>query len=210
MPATRRKAVAQQAPQTIEEAADLAGRYAGMLTEVERLRAEADASIAQIEAARDGFIAPIEEEAKGLFLQLRAWWSVAGATLTEGKRKSYELAGCVLGVRTTPPSLKMPGKDEVAAGLLVGEGLNGFVTVKLSVDKRAVLRELTALPQMREQLDDKIQGFDEGMALLTRIEEAEKAIRLGFAPKQKEEFFIDRAAPKPANPEIVDLPEAAE
>jgi len=211
MPPTRRKAIAQAAPQTIEDAAAVLGRYAGMLTQIEQLRADADASIAQIEAARDSFIAPIEEEAKGLFLQLRAWWGVAGQTLTEGKRKSYELAGCLLGERTTPPSLKMPvRKDEEAAAILSNAGLALFCRVKLTVDKPAVLKELTALPQMRETLEKKTEGFEEAMALMCRVEVAEKVEALGFSPKQKEEFFIDRAAGKPANPEVTDVPEAAE
>lgn len=195
MPATRRKAVAQPAPQTIEEATALLGRYAGMLTEVEKIRAGADELIARIQATRDHFIAPIEEEARDLFLQLRAWWGVAGPTLTEGKRKSYELAGCVLGVRTTPPSLglvKMKVPDAIET-LLVEKlrdhnqpAWDGLVRTKLELDKPAILKALA------------------GDAIGDRLTE------LGFRPRQRDEFFIDRAAPKPANPEIVDLPEAAE
>lgn len=211
MPATRRKAIAQPAPQTIDEATELLGRYADMLTRVEQLRADADRSIAAIQAARDGFIAPIEEEAKGLFLQLRAWWAVAGPTLTDGKRKSYELAGCLLGARTTPPSLKMPvKKDEDAAALLKAEGLDVFCRVKLSVDKPLLLKELAALPQLRETLQQKTEIFEAAMALLSRVEWTEKASGLGFAPRQKEEFFIDRAAPKPETPEVVADPVAQE
>jgi phage host-nuclease inhibitor protein Gam len=211
MAATRRKAAAQPAPQTIEEATELLGRYAGMLTQVEQLRANADTSIAQIQALRDTFIAPIEEEAKGLFLQLRAWWGVAGATLTEGKRKSYELAGCVLGVRTTPPSLKMPAKkDEAAAAILKDAGLDMFCRVKFSVDKPALLKEIAAIPQLRETLAAKTEPFEAAMQLMCRVEWAEKAQGLGFAPRQREEFFIDRAAPKPETPEVVADPAVQE
>jgi len=197
MPATRRKAVAQTAPQTIEEATALLGRYAGILTSVEQLRADADASIATIEAARDAFIAPLEEEAKGLFLQLRAWWAVAGETLTEGKRKSHELAGCVLGERITPPSLstgKMKVPDAIAAifrlavELLrnrpLADRLKKLVRIKHELDKPAILKELGSA-----DLGPKLTG-------------------LGFAPKQKAEFFIDRAAPKPETPEVVADPVA--
>lgn len=209
MPPTRRKALRQTAPQTIEEATELLGRYAGIITEIERLRADADASIAAIQAARDGFVAPLEQAAKELFLQLRAWWGVAGEMLTEGKRKSCELAGCILGVRTTPPSLKMPAKDEEAALILQNAGFADFLRVKLSVDKPAVLKVLSAgqeLESLRNQAanDAARELIDEIEARIARLRE------LGFKPKQKEEFFIDRAAPKPANPEEVEIAEAAE
>ena len=197
MPPTRRKAVAQPAPQTIEEAAQLAGRYGGFLTSIEQLRADADAAIAQIEATRDAAIAPIEEEAKGIFLQLRAWWAVAGPTLTEGKRKSHELAGVVLGVRTTPPSLstgKMKAPDAIAALLRLavdrmkkkdlGRRLLVLVRVKRELDRPAILKELAS-----EDLGPLLRDA-------------------GFAPKQKEEFFIDRAAKEA--PAVEEVREAAE
>lgn len=186
MPPKRRKAPAQQAPQTIEEASFLLGRYVGRNTEVEKLRADADAAIAAIQAARDAAIAPIEQAAKDDFRQLHVWWSVAGPDLTEGKRKSIELAGCVIGERTTPPSLKMPGKVDEAAALLVAAGwIDDLCRQKIEVDKPAVLKAL---------------GHDVMGPQLTA---------LGFSSKQKDEFFIDRAAPKPEAVEEVSVEEAA-
>jgi phage host-nuclease inhibitor protein Gam len=185
MPPVRRKAPRQLAPQTIEEATGLLGRYVGILTETERLRADADVAISTIEAARDGAIAPMEEEAKDLFLRLRAWWGVAGDTLTEGKRRSTELAGCLLGVRTTPPSLSI-GKMKVADAIAkLADTLPGFLRTKMELDKPALLKVLAG-----EYPGDLIE--------------------LGFSIRQKDEFFIDRAAPKPASPEDVAIPEAAE
>lgn len=195
---TRRKAPRQQAPQTIGEATALLERYVGILTETERLRADADAAIATIEAARDVAIVPIEQEAKDLFLQLRAWWAVAGPALTEGKRKSHELAGCLLGERTTPPSLgtgKMKVEEAVAAILRAAVGLR-------SLDLQ---RRLTALIRTKRELDKP--------AILKELGSKDLASKLGsigFSSRQKVEFFIDRAAAKPANPEDVALPEAAE
>lgn len=196
--ATRRKAPRQLAPQTIEEATALAGRYAEILTTAERLRADADASIATIEAARDGFIVPLEEEAKTIFLQLRAWWGVAGAELTEGKRKSHELAGCILGERTTPPSLttgKMKLEEAISAiyrlaadrvgGGSLSKRLQALVRIKRGLDKPALLKELKA-KDLGPLLSDA-----------------------GFASKQKDEFFIDRAAEKPAAVETVEVDQAA-
>jgi phage host-nuclease inhibitor protein Gam len=184
MAATRRKAPKQEAPQTIGEATGLIGRYAEIITATEQLRADADASIAAIEATRDAAVAPLEQEAKTIFLQLRAWWGVAAPELTDGKRKSVELAGCLVGERTTPPSLKMPGSAEAAAAALVGAGWAELTRIKVTVDKPAVLKAL---------------GHDAMAAPIAA---------LGFSAIQKEEFFIDRAAPKPAT--VEEVREAAE
>ncbi|HEX8224493.1 MAG TPA: host-nuclease inhibitor Gam family protein [Allosphingosinicella sp.] len=208
---TGRKAPKQQAPQTIEEATALLGRYSGFLTEAEQLRADADAAIAAIQAARDAALAPIEEEAKGLFLQLRAWWGVAGETLTEGKRKSHELAGCVLGERTTPPSLKLPGKTktEEAAVLLLNAGLAQLCRHKVEADKPAVLTVFAGeklLPTLRESAKNVA-----ALELVAGMEQVLDTLRdLGFRPVQKIEFFIDRAGAKPAAVEEVPVQEAAE
>lgn len=208
MVATRRKAPRQEAPTTIEEATAMLGAYADKITRIEQLRADADRSLAAIEAARDAAIAPIEEEAKVAFLKLRAWWGVAGATLTEGKRKSVELAGCTIGVRITPPSLKLPGKVDAAAALLVEHGFTALVRTKYEVDKPATLKMLATKPALAEL---RATAANEPAHLM--LDELEARIdqlgELGFSARQKEEFFIDRAAAKPANPEEVALPEAA-
>lgn len=184
--APRRKAPAQVAPTTIEAATALLADYMDVQLGIQELRLDADASIAAIQAERDRMTAPMEQRAKAMFLQLRAWWGVAGPALTEGKRKSVELAGCMIGERTTPPSLKMPGKMAEAVALLEAAGWTELLRTKVEVDKPAVLKELG----------------DDGAGELLRA--------LGFEPRQKEEFFIDRAAPKAAAVEEVELPEAAE
>lgn len=184
MPPTRRKAAKQAAPQTIGEATALLGRYADLVTQAESLRADADRALAAIEATRDAALAPIEQEAKSLFLQLRAWWGVAAPELTDGKRKSVELAGCLIGERTTPPSLKLPAGAEEAAAILIAAGWAELCRIRAGVDKPAVLKALA----------------HDAMAA--------PIAALGFAAVQKEEFFIDRAADKPAAVET--LLEAAE
>ncbi|HYD12711.1 MAG TPA: host-nuclease inhibitor Gam family protein [Allosphingosinicella sp.] len=193
----RRKAPRQLAPQTIEEATQLAAEYAEMQSYIEAARADTDAAIAQLQATRDALIAPVEQAAEDKFRQLRAWWGVAGGELTGGKRKSIELGGCILGERTTPPSLaigKMKVADAVAAVLRLAASrldslrrnrLTDLIRVKRELDKPAILKELAT-----EDLGP----------LLTKA---------GFSPKQKEEFFIDRAAPKSAATETVEVDQAA-
>lgn len=189
MPAARRKAPKQDAPQTMEQATDMLARYIGIVNEIERLRLDADTAIATIEAARDAALKPMEEGAKDLFRQLRAWWAVAGDAITEGKRKSAEIAGCLIGVRTTTPALKLPkGMKEVDAVdwllSLRWAGARALLRIKESLDKPAIL---------------KLLGTEAGAILA----------RKGFVASQREEFFIDRAAPKPADPEMVETGEAA-
>jgi phage host-nuclease inhibitor protein Gam len=211
MAATRRKAVRQQAPQTLEEAIGELAEYVDTLTGIEELEADAVASIAAIKVERDRMVAPLEQRLKEIFLRLRAWWAVAGPELTEGKRKSHELAGCLLGERTTPPSLKLPAKAEEAALLLVNSGLAEFCRHKIEVDKPAVLKLLGSTDTIREALEAiELAVSDEHAVLAARLETAEQVARLGFKAVQKEEFFIDRAGEKPAATEIVELPEAAE
>lgn len=184
---TRRKAPQQIAPQTLEEAVALLADYADILTGIEELRADADSSIAAIEAERDRMIAPLEQRAKDIFLQLRAWWGVAGDEITDGKRKSVELAGCMIGVRTTPKSVSI-GKLKVgeAIGRLVSAGLAQLIRWKGELNK----------PEILKALDDEAQR--------PKLEE------LGIRSVQKEEFFIDRSGPKAPAVEEVALPEAAE
>lgn len=187
MPPTRRKAARLEAPQTIGEATALLADYADIITGVEELRADADSSIAAIEAERDRMIAPLEQRAKDIFRQLQAWWAVAGDELTEGKRKSIKLAGCLIGVRTTTPKLST-GKMKVMAAIeklrSFGGAFDTLIRVKESLDKPAILKALGS------EFDGPI------------LKDA------GFSATQKDEFFIDRAAAKPAA--VEEVQEAAE
>jgi phage host-nuclease inhibitor protein Gam len=207
MAPTRRKAPRQPAPQTIDEATTAIAEYADIILGVEELRADADASIAAIQAERDRMIAPLEQRAKDLFLQLRAWWGVAAPSLTDGKRKSVELAGCVIGERTTPKSLKLPAKADESAALLVSAGLAQLCRHKMEVDKPAVLKVLTAEDELANL--EKMATNDAARQLVAEVKaKIEKLRELGFKPVQKEEFFIDRAGDKPAA--VEEVREAAE
>lgn len=194
MAGKRRKAPQQRAPQTIEEATDRLAEYADLILGIEELRQDADGEIAKMEAARDALVAPMEEKAKALFLELRAFWSVAGDGLTEGKRKSIELAGCQIGVRTTTPSLntgKMKVEDAVAM-------IDGLIVKADEADNVALLARLFELIRVKRELDKpailRALAADEIGPLLAEA---------GFSRKQKDEFFIDRAGPKPAAVEKV-------
>lgn len=189
----RRKAPAIAAPATIAEASLQLGRYQAIAAQIEEAKAIADASIATIEAERDAFVAPREQQLKEMFLQLRTWWAVAAPELTEGKRKSIELAGCIIGERTTPPALKLPKgmKVEIAVGFIqsIAEtwaGAKDFLRTKVEIDKPPLIKLLgnsTAVGPMVERIREE-----------------------GFRVEQKDEFFIDRAARKDADPVEVEQP----
>lgn len=179
----RRKAPQKILPQTVDEAVALATRYLELSMSIEQLKADADASIAQIQAARDAMILPVKQDVDRIFSDLRDWWSVAGPEMTKGKRKSIEIGGCIIGERTPPPSLRHPG---VTADALIDAlerlELDHFLRVKTSLDKPLILSALRS-------------GDDLGDALAA----------LGLKVEQRDEFFIDRAAPAEADPETLTI-----
>lgn len=185
MTAPRRKSAKLDAPQTKEEATDLLAAYLEDSIILEEHRGATDAAIAAVEAGRDRACAPLEERMKERFLQLRTWFTANRLDLTDGKRKSIELAGALIGERTTPPSLKLEKglKLEELVAKLIKAGWGDLVRVKHSADKPAILKFL---------------GGEHGREVAA----------LGCSAHQADEFFIDRARPKDADPEVVAAPDA--
>lgn len=175
MPPSRRKATAQQAPQTLEQAIALIGHYRDLVDKV---------------------------EAQDKFRQLRAWWAVAAPELTGGKRKSVQLAGMLIGERTTPPALKLTKgtKPQEIVDALIDQFHDEYVIISTKLDKAAIIKLL------RLQLDEAATD-PETLELLSHREILTEELKLSVS--QKEEFFIDRPG-KPAGPEVVpDEPESA-
>ncbi|MFY9350086.1 MAG: host-nuclease inhibitor Gam family protein [Sphingobium sp.] len=187
MATSRRKAPKQEAPQTIEQAVDLIAEYRDLLDKSDELKLDSASSIAKIEAARDEFVAPLEQRAKDIFRQLRAWWAVAAPSLTEGKRKSVTLAGCKIGERTSTPALKHDGiKAETLIDELAALGLSELLRISTKLDKQACIAAI-------------IDNDELGQLLLW----------LGARNHQADEFFIDRAERKEAPTLPVEIEEAA-
>lgn len=88
---TRVRSAAQRAPQTIEAATDLAGRFAELDAQLARIEADRQDELAKINGAADAAIVPIVAELKDIAKQLKPWWAAHFETLTDGKRKSIEL-----------------------------------------------------------------------------------------------------------------------
>ncbi|WJY18696.1 host-nuclease inhibitor Gam family protein [Alteriqipengyuania flavescens] len=205
----RRKAAAQSAPQTIEEATALAARYVDLLDAIELERVEAQSAIDEVLAARDAVIAPREEELKDIFRQLRPWWTANREDLTDGKRKSIELAGAQLGDRTTTPRLAAPkGMTQGdLTDLLVERGLRDLVRTRHAIDKPACLKVIRWLD--REEPDPAATAPERFQDAMMRAL-GEQLVAIGTTVTQREEFFIDRAGDRNQDPEIVPVEGEAE
>lgn len=192
----RRKTTPVDAPATLDEALKDIVRYVEIDTGIEKLAADAKESIAKIKAAHDATAKPLVEEAKGIVLRLRNWWAVAGPAITDGVRKSADLAGVKIGLRMTNPACKTTAKtDDLAAASLSAAGLHQFVRIEISPNKPAILDALSAL--------DDDDATDEARAL------AEQLKALGFTRHQREEFFIARPETLPAVETVVDRQQEA-
>ncbi|MBX9797805.1 host-nuclease inhibitor Gam family protein [Sphingomonas sp.] len=162
----RRKAAALAAPTTIEEAKAMIARYAAVSARVAAIDAEADSAIAEARRLQAVATAPCEDELRQLFAALKTWWAVAGGEIA-GKRRSTELAGVEIGVRRSPPSLKLPKAMGVKAAItaMLGNGLAGWLRIKYELDKPGIIGAIGNDP-------------DHDLA------------KMGFEAVSKDEFFI--------------------
>lgn len=143
----RRKAPALAAPATLEEAKALIHRYALLSAELDAITAETEAAIARARDAAAEASAPREAELRQLFAALKTWWAVAGAEIA-GKRRSAELAGVEIGIRRSPPALKLPGKLTTKALIqaMVQKGLIGWLRIKYELDRPGIVATITGNP----------------------------------------------------------------
>ena len=189
----RRKAEKLPACQSREEAAQLLGRFAVLDAEIAARNARVDEAIASLRAQAAELNAPAEAEIKSIFLAVKPWWAVAGELITEGKRKSAELAGCLIGHRIGTPRLVFPKPEELAIAELERLMLGLFVRVKKELDKERMIRWQRA-PQEKMTKEER-----ESVAELRER---------GFDVAQTETFFIDRIPPKEETSETLADPQA--
>jgi phage host-nuclease inhibitor protein Gam len=114
---------------------------------LERLTAEA--AIDAIKQQRDQRLRELEAEAQPLFAGLKAWWEAVGKDeLAKGKR-SAEVAGAKIGIRLTPPAVKL--KRGVKLGDVVTwlkdlpfPRAADFLRTKTELDRQAVIKAVHA------------------------------------------------------------------
>lgn len=199
----RRKSEVLPAAQSREEAIALLGRYADIAAQIEAIDNLTARIVARCKADDDQCKAPLIAEQEAIFLRVKPWWAVAGATVVEGDRKTAELGGCLLGHRTGNPTLKHPTPVDKAVGLLVGKGWVGLLRVKYELDKPAIAAALRWLDTPRAAAEPNDENIDvvEGRTWFART---------GFRVVQTEDFFIDRLPPKSQATETVADPAATQ
>jgi phage host-nuclease inhibitor protein Gam len=181
----RSRSAAQRAPKTDEQALAIAQRRAELDAQLDAREAERTATIAATNASVDAITVPIVAEIKDLDKQLKAWWPGAAGRLTGGKRKSIEFGGCIIGERTTPPKLTFSGGNDAAmVEAIVATGSKRLRTLLLRVKSSPEKAMFLKLLSIGDQLSARLR-------------------QLGFAAKQTEEFFVDRAPSGAVRPEVV-------
>ena len=180
----RRKAPAVQAFTTLQEAIAGLADFSRLSAEIAAVDADLQVKMSVLLKDADERKARRQAELDVLFARLKPWWETAGATVTQGKRRSAELGGCEIGVRLSPPKLAFDGKEADAIVRLFKARLRQFVRVKLSINKDALRDALSAQPVPDSPLAKSVEQLKRRLG------------RLSFRLDQRDEFYIQPLAPK--------------
>lgn len=132
-------------PRTIEAATALLDRFVQLDGQRASIEAERNAGIAGINAAADAALTPILTELAAISAAVEPWWTGgAGLKLTEGKRKSIELGGCMIGTVKARDTLahSFDDDDQAVDALRALPWAKPMVRVKFSLDRSAILGAL--------------------------------------------------------------------
>lgn len=130
-------------PRSTEAATAYLVRYAELEDAIGAIEAKRNTAIAEANAAADIESEQLLAERDALQGKLEPWWAKAAASLTQGKRKSIELGGCIVGSRSSGGGLVVVGDEDAIVKVLQGRVWAGdLVVTKASIDKRAVLKVL--------------------------------------------------------------------
>jgi phage host-nuclease inhibitor protein Gam len=190
--AKRMKSTAFPAITSLDELVARVGRFGALSAEIETHIARANEQIAAIKASLAAATEPMAAEMKAIHAAAKPWWAANGEQLTDGKKKSVELAGCLIGERLSKPALAHPKPEDVAIELIKGHQWPGLLRVKEELDKPAIMKAL-AFATDNETTFESLEAAAEG------VDVRDTLLALGFSISQKEEFFIARQA-DPAQP----------
>lgn len=128
----------------VELATPLLERFAQLGLEIELAEASRAEAIVAANAAADQILLPMVQERDQLLAALEPWWKRMGAALLTGKRKTVELAGCIIGTKAATASLSFgPGDEKAAlASLQAAKWAKPYVRTTPSIDKAAVKKAL--------------------------------------------------------------------
>ncbi len=169
---TRRKDTAHPVPQTEAEARELVNDYVALDRRVLAARLRAEQEIDRIKAERDREIAQYQGAQASWFAAIKAWWEAGGKALA-GRGRSAELAGAKIGIRLTPPKVKLARGVKVEAvvfwlGSIRWSRAKEFRRTKVELDKPAVIKAVQTEADIRATFEKQ-----------------------GLTVVQDDEFFID-------------------
>lgn len=151
----RRKDTAAPAPADLAEATLMLGEYVAIDREIALEQLAAETAIDRIKSQRDARLAELKAQAQPLFTGLKAWWEAGGKDEVAKGKRSAELAGAKIGIRLTPPAVKL--KRGVKLGDVV-EWLGSlrwirardFLRTKTELDRQAVIKAVQAEQDVAE------------------------------------------------------------
>lgn len=154
---SRRKQAALPVPASPAEAAELCTEYVQGERRMLELRLGYELRIDKLKAERDAVLTGLAARQQHRFAALKAWWEAGGMSLA-GRNRSAELAGAKIGIRTTPPAVKLARGVTAAAivdwlGRVVGG--SGFLRTKVELDKPAVIKALQEGAPMARPLEEQ-------------------------------------------------------
>jgi phage host-nuclease inhibitor protein Gam len=118
-------------------------RFARVDAAIGGIEDERNAAIGRVNAEADAALAPMITERDAIRDKLTVWWREAGHALADGKRKSIELGGCMIGSRAGKPSLGIDGDEAVIiTALQRRDWAAPLLRTKVSIDKAAVLKSI--------------------------------------------------------------------
>lgn len=134
----------QARPRTTSAATELLERYAELAGQSAAIETIRGGQLAEINAASDKELLPILDEMAGIEATIAPWWAKNAEKLTEGKRKSIELGGCMIGSRAGSATLGYDGAEKSSVAALQGaRWAKPLIRVTASIDKAATLKALT-------------------------------------------------------------------
>ena len=120
-------------PRSTRAATELCERFAGLSGAIEAIE----------DARYDPELTPLVAERDLIAERLEPWWATAAAELTQGKRKSIELGGCLVGTRTARTALAVAGEEVDVIDLLSAlRWAKPFLRTKISLDRTAILKAI--------------------------------------------------------------------
>lgn len=117
-------------------------RMGDLQRNIERIQADHNDKVAELQKAADEAVAPLVEEIKVIEAGVHAWAEANRDALTDGgKVKFADLTTGIIKWRNNPPKCSISGADAVLALLEADPSLERFIRVKKEVNRDAVLNE---------------------------------------------------------------------